>query len=113
MAPRSTAAAVQINSIFLLSNTTRNKSANVSDPTSTLIGDRSGEVATLGLNCVGTGSPVILRNGLQGHREGSAGERVGIIAAMMPKVYIVILNWNNWRDTLECLESVYRLDYPA
>ena len=29
-----------------------------------------------------------------------------------PKVYIVILNWNNGTDTIECLESVYRLDYP-
>jgi GT2 family glycosyltransferase len=27
-------------------------------------------------------------------------------------VYVVVLNWNGWRDTLECLESVYRLDYP-
>ena len=25
---------------------------------------------------------------------------------------ISILNWNGWRDTLECLESVLRLDYP-
>lgn len=24
-------------------------------------------------------------------------------------VYIVILNWNGWRDTIECLESVFRL----
>ncbi|HEY2817055.1 MAG TPA: glycosyltransferase family 2 protein [Casimicrobiaceae bacterium] len=32
---------------------------------------------------------------------------------MLPKVGIIVLNWNNWRDTLECLESVYRLDYPA
>jgi glycosyltransferase involved in cell wall biosynthesis len=32
---------------------------------------------------------------------------------MPPKVYVVVLNWNNWRDTLECLESVCRLDYPA
>jgi len=31
---------------------------------------------------------------------------------MLPKVGIIVLNWNNWRDTLECLESVYRLDYP-
>lgn len=30
----------------------------------------------------------------------------------MPKVYIIILNWNGLKDTLECLESVYRLDYP-
>lgn len=27
------------------------------------------------------------------------------------KVYIVILNWNGWADTLECLESVFRTDY--
>ncbi|HEY3178817.1 MAG TPA: glycosyltransferase family 2 protein [Casimicrobiaceae bacterium] len=32
---------------------------------------------------------------------------------MAPKVYIIVLNWNNWRDTLECLESVYRLEYPS
>ncbi|KPC51826.1 glycosyltransferase family 2 protein [Amantichitinum ursilacus] len=30
-----------------------------------------------------------------------------------PAVGIVILNWNGWRDTIECLESVYALDYPA
>src|ERR1039457_7240110 len=24
--------------------------------------------------------------------------------------YIVLLNWNGWRDTIECLESVFRLD---
>jgi GT2 family glycosyltransferase len=29
----------------------------------------------------------------------------------MPKVYIIILNWNNWKDTIECLESVFRLKY--
>ncbi len=28
------------------------------------------------------------------------------------KVSIIILNWNGWRDTLECLESVYQIDYP-
>jgi GT2 family glycosyltransferase len=26
-------------------------------------------------------------------------------------VCIVILNWNLWRDTVECLESVFRLEY--
>lgn len=26
--------------------------------------------------------------------------------------YIVIVNWNGWRDTIECLESVLRLDHP-
>jgi len=24
-------------------------------------------------------------------------------------VYIILLNWNGWRDTIECLESVFRL----
>ncbi|CAN5139152.1 glycosyltransferase family 2 protein [soil metagenome] len=28
-----------------------------------------------------------------------------------PKVNIVIINYNGWEDTLECLESVLRLDY--
>ncbi|MHA1279541.1 MAG: glycosyltransferase family 2 protein [Candidatus Helarchaeota archaeon] len=28
-----------------------------------------------------------------------------------PKVGIVILNWNNYKDTLQCLESVYSMDY--
>jgi len=31
---------------------------------------------------------------------------------MAAKVYILLLNWNGWRDTIECLESVFRLDYP-
>lgn len=30
---------------------------------------------------------------------------------LRPKVHIVILNWNGWKDTIECLESVSRLDY--
>ena len=25
--------------------------------------------------------------------------------------YVIILNWNGWRDTIECLESVLRQDY--
>jgi len=30
---------------------------------------------------------------------------------MRPKVAIIILNWNGWKDTLECLESVYQINY--
>lgn len=30
----------------------------------------------------------------------------------MSRVSIILLNWNNWPDTLECLESLLRLDYP-
>jgi len=29
-----------------------------------------------------------------------------------PKVYIILLNYNGWTDTIECLESVLRNDYP-
>ncbi len=29
-----------------------------------------------------------------------------------PKVSIIILNWNGWKDTVECLESLYRITYP-
>ena len=29
-----------------------------------------------------------------------------------PKVAIIILNWNGWPDTLECLASLQRLSYP-
>jgi len=32
--------------------------------------------------------------------------------APSPSILISILNWNGWRDTVECLESVRRLDYP-
>jgi GT2 family glycosyltransferase len=28
-----------------------------------------------------------------------------------PKVAIIILNWNGWKDTVECLESLYQMDY--
>jgi GT2 family glycosyltransferase len=30
----------------------------------------------------------------------------------LPKVAIIILNWNGLADTLACLESLYRMDYP-
>lgn len=30
---------------------------------------------------------------------------------MAPKVCIIILNWNNWKDTIECLESLYQINY--
>jgi GT2 family glycosyltransferase len=29
-----------------------------------------------------------------------------------PLVYIILVNWNGWRNTIECLESVFRNDYP-
>ncbi len=32
---------------------------------------------------------------------------------MTPTVSIIIVNWKGWKDTLECLESLYRIEYPA
>ena len=29
-----------------------------------------------------------------------------------PKVAIIILNWNGWEDTIECLESLKKITYP-
>jgi GT2 family glycosyltransferase len=29
-----------------------------------------------------------------------------------PRVSVVILNWNGWADTVECLESLYQVNYP-
>lgn len=34
------------------------------------------------------------------------------MTADVPKVSILILNWNNAADTLECLDSVSKIDYP-
>lgn len=30
----------------------------------------------------------------------------------MPKVFIIILNWNGCADTIECIESLKKIDYP-
>jgi len=30
---------------------------------------------------------------------------------MSPRVSIILLNWNGWKDTIECLESLYRINY--
>ena len=31
---------------------------------------------------------------------------------MEPKVFIIVLNWNNWSDTIGCLESLNKANYP-
>lgn len=31
---------------------------------------------------------------------------------MTPKIYIILLNWNGYSDTLECLESLKKINYP-
>ena len=32
--------------------------------------------------------------------------------SMNLNVSIIIINWNGWQDTIECLESIYQNDYP-
>lgn len=33
-------------------------------------------------------------------------------ASNAPKVAVIVLNWNGWLDTIECVESLLRSDYP-
>jgi GT2 family glycosyltransferase len=28
------------------------------------------------------------------------------------KVYVILVNWNGWQDTIQCLESVFKTTYP-
>jgi len=30
---------------------------------------------------------------------------------MNPKITVIILNWNGWKDTIECLESLFQITY--
>ncbi|MDR3586008.1 MAG: glycosyltransferase family 2 protein [Desulfosporosinus sp.] len=30
---------------------------------------------------------------------------------MITPIYVIVLNWNGWQDTLECIESVYNTNY--
>lgn len=30
-----------------------------------------------------------------------------------PNVVVIILNWNGWKDTIECLQSVQQIKYPS
>ena len=32
--------------------------------------------------------------------------------SQIPKILVIILNWNGWKDTIECLESLYQISYP-
>lgn len=33
-------------------------------------------------------------------------------SSIRPKVFIILVNWNGWEDTVECLESLEKLAYP-
>lgn len=30
----------------------------------------------------------------------------------MKRIYVLLVNWNGWEDTIECLESLFLIDYP-
>jgi len=46
-------------------------------------------------------------------QQSNSGSMEGVsLQQSAPRVYVILLNWNGWRDTIECLESVLRLDYP-
>src|SRR5699024_6413658 len=34
------------------------------------------------------------------------------ISVNPPDVFIIVLNWNGWKDTNECIRSLEKLDYP-
>jgi GT2 family glycosyltransferase len=36
----------------------------------------------------------------------------GVEHLSVSNVYIIIVNWNSWKDTIECLESLLLLEYP-
>lgn len=36
----------------------------------------------------------------------------GFFSSAQPLVYIVVLNWNGWRDTMDCIASLNGLTYP-
>jgi GT2 family glycosyltransferase len=59
-----------------------------------------------GLSAEGMGHP--------GHQVNRRNVSYGLEKCMTasPRVSIIILNWNGWQDTIECLESVYQVDYP-
>jgi len=50
--------------------------------------------------------------GLEGRVANRLTSEVIPAQASWPRVGISILNWNGWRDTLECLESVQQPTYP-
>ena len=37
---------------------------------------------------------------------------MGKTISQWPDVYIILLNWNGWQDTIECLESLEKATYP-
>ncbi|MFA6431255.1 MAG: glycosyltransferase family 2 protein [Candidatus Margulisiibacteriota bacterium] len=34
------------------------------------------------------------------------------LEANLNKVAVIVLNWNGWQDTIACLDSIYKINYP-
>ena len=34
------------------------------------------------------------------------------LGKMLPKIGIIILNWNNWQETIACISQIHDLEYP-
>jgi len=49
---------------------------------------------------------------VEGNRKLDLKNKVWQKSKQFSKVAILILNWNGWKDTIECLESVFRISYP-
>ena len=49
---------------------------------------------------------------MEGNRKLDLKNKVWQKSKQFSKVAILILNWNGWKDTIECLESVFRITYP-
>lgn len=46
-----------------------------------------------------------------GHQTQASGLPPDELGSGKPRVYIVLLNWNGWQDTLECIRSLRRMEY--
>lgn len=45
-------------------------------------------------------------------KEASTSSAISAKIETWPKVAIIVLNWNGWQDTIECLESLQQITYP-
>lgn len=45
------------------------------------------------------------------HEDEAGREDAACIDSGMPRVDVLLLNWNGWTDTTECLESLFQLEY--
>src|SRR6266851_7872043 len=60
----------------------------------------------------GFGEGGLSRRGLMSTRTAPSGRQdAGRILQREPLAFTVLLNWNGWKDTVECLSSLQKLEY--